>query len=229
MDKKINIYDYAWIFTLLVAIGGLWIPKLGLLVVLIMLSLSIMSFFNGKYWCGNFCPHGSFFDKFIFPISRKKNIPKFLQSKLFQLSFFVFFIYNFSNKMIHAFTFWNTYEFLDKLGFVFVSTYLSVLIIGSILGIVISRRTWCKFCRMGTMQEASLKLGDKLKVNRNTNKLITISDKDKCKECGLCSKKCPIMLEPHKNFDQDNKFNDPRCMKCGICANSCPLKILELK
>ena len=61
-----TIRKYAWIFTVLVAIGGLWEPKLGLLVILIMMGLTITAFFTGRYWCGNFCPHGSLFDKVFF-------------------------------------------------------------------------------------------------------------------------------------------------------------------
>lgn len=46
----------AWVFTLLVAIGGLWEPKLGLLVILIMAGLMITGFFTGRFWCGNLSP-----------------------------------------------------------------------------------------------------------------------------------------------------------------------------
>ena len=49
----------AWVFTLLVAIGGLWEPKLGLLVILIMAGLMITGF-TGRFWCGNICPHRQF-------------------------------------------------------------------------------------------------------------------------------------------------------------------------
>ena len=47
---------YAWLFTLLVAIGGLWEPRLGLLVIAVMAALTITALFKGRYWCGNVCP-----------------------------------------------------------------------------------------------------------------------------------------------------------------------------
>ena len=50
------IRKYGWIFTLTVAFGGLWLPKLGLLVLPVILALTTLSFFKGRYWCGNFCP-----------------------------------------------------------------------------------------------------------------------------------------------------------------------------
>lgn len=43
-----TIRKYGWMFTLLVAIGGLWEPKLGLLVVLIMAGLTTTAFFTGR-------------------------------------------------------------------------------------------------------------------------------------------------------------------------------------
>lgn len=220
---------YSWIFTLLIAIGGLWKPKLGILVIFVMLGLTITSLFNGKYWCGNVCPHGSFFDKFIHPISKNKKIPKFIKSKYFILAFFTFFIFNFSKKAINAFSFWGSYDFLDKLGLVFVTTYITVLTIGSFLGIFITPRTWCQFCPMGTMQNVTNSVSTKLGINKTTNKKVTINNIDQCKNCGLCSKSCPIQLEPHKNWDSNMQFSNPNCIKCSACVQSCPFNILEIK
>ncbi len=64
--KGYSISQYAWIVALLIGIGGQFLPQLGLLVPFIMITLIVMSLFKGKYWCGNFCPHGSLFDNLIF-------------------------------------------------------------------------------------------------------------------------------------------------------------------
>ncbi len=76
------IRKYGFIFTLLVAIGGLWYPKLGLLVIPVMIGLMLYSFFKGRYWCGNICAHGSLFDSLLMPISRNAKIPAFFQIKI---------------------------------------------------------------------------------------------------------------------------------------------------
>ena len=73
------IRKYGWLFTLLVAIGGLFEPKLGLLVIFIMAGLMTTSFFSGRYWCSNICPHGSLFDTLLLSISRNSKIPEFLK------------------------------------------------------------------------------------------------------------------------------------------------------
>lgn len=221
--------DYAWIITLLVAIGGLWRPKLGLIVLAIMTGLLVTSLFKGRYWCGNICPHGSLFDKLLLKPSRNISFPNFLKSKFMAGGFFLFFMFNFSRKMIGVFSNWGQYDFLDKLGLLFVNTYLMVLIVGGLLAVFISPRTWCNFCPMGTMQKASHKLATKLGINKATNVKLSISDTKACYNCGKCSKVCPLQLEPHKNWSSENTFDDINCIKCSTCIENCPAKILSLK
>lgn len=224
-----NIRKHGWFFTVLVALGGLWEPKLGLLVILIMLGLTITSFFAGRYWCGNFCPHGSLFDRIAMPISLNKRIPEFLKSKYMVIGFFIFFMFNFSRKIIDVLKLWGSYDFLDKLGFVFVATYLMVLITGGLFAVIINPRTWCQFCPMGTMQKLVHKLGKNTRITEKTEKKVTIKDISKCLACGKCTKVCPFQLVPHLQFGEYNQFHDINCIKCSTCIKNCPAKILSLK
>ncbi|KPU43566.1 phenol hydroxylase P5 protein [Oxobacter pfennigii] len=220
---------YAWVFTLLVAIGGLWEPKLGLLVLLVIAGLLTTSFFTGRYWCGNICPHGSLFDKLMMPISRNVKIPKFIKSKIFITLFFLFFMFNLSRKILKALAFWGTFDFLDKLGFIFANTYLVVLIAGGTLAILFAPRTWCQFCPMGTMEKLSHKLGKKIGITKKTEKKITISSTEKCHACGKCSRVCPFQLTPYLEFSDNNQFDNINCIKCSTCVENCPAGILSLE
>jgi len=224
-----TIRKNAWIFTVLVAIGGLWEPKLGLLVILIMLGLTITSFFTGRYWCGNFCPHGSLFDRIAMPISLNKKIPNFLKSKYMIIGFFIFFMFNFSRRIINVIKLWGSHDFLDKLGYVFVTTYLMGLIVGGLVAVLINPRTWCQFCPMGTIQKLSNRLGRLTGIVEKTEKKVTIENIDKCYECGKCSRVCPFQLTPYLHFGEDNQFHDINCIKCGTCVVNCPANILSLK
>ena len=138
-----HVREYGWIATVLIAIGGLWEPKLGLAVLLVMAGLTITSFFSGRYWCGNVCFHGSLFDKIILPVSRNTKIPDFFKSKPFIIGFFIFFMANFTRRIITVSQYWGTYDIWDKLGALFSNTYLMVLIVGGALAILINPRTWC--------------------------------------------------------------------------------------
>lgn len=59
--------------------------------------------------------------------------PKFLKSKLTGIIFFIFFMFNFSRKLINVFNSWGSFDFLDKLGMLFSNTYLMVLIVGGLM------------------------------------------------------------------------------------------------
>ncbi|MEL7564752.1 MAG: FAD-binding oxidoreductase [Dehalobacterium sp.] len=222
------IRKYSWIFTLLVGIGGLWFPKLGLLVILVILSLLMMSFFKGRYWCGNFCPHGSLFDSIIMPVSRNKHIPSFLKSKIWVALFFIWFGFNMGRKILKVSAIFGTLPFWDKLGYVFVTTYLMVIITGGLLSLFVAPRTWCQFCPMGTMQKGSYKLGKLLGIAKHTDEKITIKSKNMCHTCGKCSRVCPMQLSPYLEFSEKNQFDHEACIRCNTCVNNCPAGILSL-
>ncbi len=224
-----RIRRYAWILTLFIAIGGLWEPRLGLVVIAIMAGLTITAFFKGRYWCGNFCPHGSLYDVVLQPLSMNQRIPSFLKSKPMIVGFFVFFMFNFGRRMLEAFQTWGTTSFLERLGSVFVFTYLVVMIAGGLMAVFINPRVWCQFCPMGTIQKIAYSLGRKAGVNESTDQLITMTQPSMCHRCGKCARVCPFQLEPYVNMNDHNQFDDFNCIRCATCVENCPAGILSLK
>ena len=228
-SSQFNYMSISWIFTFLVAFIGLWFPKLGLMVIFIMFSLITISFFKGRFWCGNVCPHGSLFDVFFSSISKKKKTPNWLASNIFAYLFFIFFMFNFSRRMYNAFNYWGQLEFIDKLGYVFVMTYLVVFLLGLVLAIIYHHRSWCHICPMGTMQKVSYKLGKKLGVTHELDSRLTITSVNDCVKCGICANVCPMHINVYKEFDEKRKLSNINCIKCGNCVNKCPKKILNFK
>ncbi len=228
--EKQLIKKYSWILVPLVAFGGLFYPVLGLLVLAIMITLMVTALFKGKYWCGNLCPHGSLFDVILKKVSFKRKIPDILKSSYLKYGFFIFFMAMFIFRIIRVMNYTGQEEFINNLGFVFVIQYLVMpTILGISLAVLISPRSWCSFCPMGTMTQLIYRLGKLTGINKNTSKLVTINSPEKCKECGLCAQACPLELEPYKNFNPKNQFDNDFCMKCSECIKNCPLEILELK
>ncbi|SHG62567.1 Ferredoxin-NADP reductase [Thermosyntropha lipolytica DSM 11003] len=221
--------QYVWLFIFLVAVGGLWYPKLGLLMIPIMLTLMILGMLKGKYWCGNICPHGSFFDGIIMPVSRNISLPAWLKHKVTIFLMFAWFMYMLGSRLAKVISLWGTTPFIDKLGYIFVTNYLVVTILGTILALTIAPRAWCRICPMGTMQILFYKLGNLLKINHKTDAKVTIANKDMCHICGKCARVCPMQLTPYLEFNDDNQLDNNHCIKCQTCVKNCPAGILSLK
>lgn len=224
-----TLKKWTWLFIPIVAVGGLFIPKLGLLLIPMMLSLLVLGFFRGKYWCGNYCPHASLFDHLLLPFAPLKKIPKFVKTRLARGLFFGFYMFMFMRRIMAIVSLWGTLDFWDKLGFIFAVNYLMPTLLGSALALLVNPRAWCSFCPMGTMQILAYRLGQVTNLNFKTDERITITDLDQCRACGKCARVCPMQLEPYKHFDPYNQFADEACIKCGVCAANCPFGLLTLQ
>lgn len=219
---------WSWLFLLIVAFGGLWFPKLGLLMIPIMIALPIIGFSKGKYWCGNICPHGSLFDQYIMPLSSNRKIPAWAKSRVTMSLGFAWFMYMLSIRLIKVAVLWGTISFWDRLGFIFVMNYFVVTVVGTTLAFFINPRTWCNFCPMGTVQKLFYKLGKFLGLSKYFDEKVTIASKEMCHSCGKCSRVCPMQLTPYTEFNDINQFASEACIRCSTCVVNCPAGILSL-
>lgn len=91
---------------------------------------------------------------------------------------------------------------------IFFSLFLGLVVV---MPILTKRRTQCGlFCPMGAFQSLTNKL----------NVFDLRIDKDKCTQCNLCVKSCPVFA-----MDQESVLNGGTritCSKCGKCVEACP-------
>lgn len=201
--KAIQLVSSA--FFILIILGGLFYPLLGYFAIVCMIGAVSISFFNGRKWC-DFCPRGSFFDVFIMPISKNKKIPKLFtgwRARIFAMMLLM---------TVFAIQLTRRWPDLYSIGSFLITFLIITTLVGILLGIFIQHRTWCRFCPMGSI--ANLIGGKKHPLNINS---------EKCTDCGICSKVCPMQLNPssHKKTSVDI-VNEPDCIKCVLCVNSCP-------
>jgi len=200
----LKITPYLGIIVVIVSLGGLWYPKLGYFLVIVFATLLLISPFKSRWFCGNLCPRGSFNDFWLGKISYKRKIPKFFRELWVRVPVFILLMGGMIYRLI------STGGVVNKIGMVFVVMCLVTTTIAILFGIFINPRAWCSFCPMGTLQKWFGGNKYQLKV-----------DKDKCINCKLCHKVCPMQLKVNEIL------NKPDCIKCGRCIEVCPKKALK--
>lgn len=211
MKRHMQQYLF-WILLFFLAIGIIY-PAIGLFAIICMLAPVVLAPYKGRYWCGNFCPRGSFYDNVIAKLSPQKPIPAVFRSKSFRVFMVVFIMSVFGIQMYYA---WGD---LGEMGMVFVRIILITTIVGIVLGLVYHQRTWCSFCPMGTLASwFSAK-----------PKPMPLQVKDSCVDCKLCTTACPLQLTPYIEKGNTQGFTHSDCLKCNRCVEKCPKKALSFQ
>ena len=207
---KSNIQQYLfWILLVFLAVGLIY-PVIGLLAIICMLAPVIMAPYKGRYWCGNYCPRGSFYDNVIAKMSPKKPIPAIFRSTGFRVCMVMFIMGIFGVQMYYA---WGN---LSAMGAVFVRIILITTIVGIVLGVIYHQRTWCSFCPMGTMASWFSAKPKPMPLNVASS----------CVNCKLCTAACPLQLAPYTEKGNTEGFTHSDCLKCNRCVEKCPKKAL---
>lgn len=211
MLKKIY-KKYGYIILLLYVAAAWFYRPLGVIAIICMLAPIIFALLGkGRYWCGNFCPRGNFYENVVSKLSTRHKIPKFLRSTWFRALMVLFILGNFS---IGIYKNWGNPA---GIGMVFYRIIIVTTIVGFILGIGFMPRTWCAFCPMGSLSAFVAKLR-----GRKTN----IAVADSCAGCGLCSKKCPMELSPMDAKGSTVASAD--CILCENCVYACPKSAVHI-
>lgn len=143
-----------WILPLIL-IGGLFYPLLGYMVLVMMIFFLTLSFFKGRFWCWNLCPRGAFLDLVLSKFSLDRLLPKVFTRSWFRWLVVVLFISFLIFRLIKA----NSDIYV--IGSVFVGMCILTTILSIILGIITKHRGWCIICPMGTLQDATSRIGSK--------------------------------------------------------------------
>ncbi len=173
---------------------------------------------RGRWWCGNACPRGNFYDRVLAKYSPHRPIPKFLRTFGFRLFMVLFIFTMFGVQMYFAWGDWNA------MGRVFWTIILVTTIVGIILSFVYAPRTWCSFCPMGTMS-SWVSPRDILLPKGFTNIHVADTCQMKCKSC---ARVCPMQLTPYDSRGKIEGYLHVDCIKCGKCVAACPISIMKL-
>ncbi len=206
MKKFLNLWkNYSFILLFAFVIFSLFDFRIAIAAVICMVAPILVSIFRGRFWCGNLCPRGSFYDHVVSKFSNHKKVPKFLKSGLFRAFMVVFMMSMFS---LGIYKNWGD---LYGIGMVFYRIIVITTIVGIILSLMYNHRTWCNFCPMGTIASVISRIS---KSNHN----MQISSA--CVSCKVCEKKCPLGIVPYEY--KEKILSHPDCISCGKCMTVCP-------
>lgn len=211
MKKFLSLWKkYSFIILIGFILMGLVDLRFAIMAIICMIAPIIISIFKGRYWCGNLCPRGSFYDNIVSKFSNKRKAPKFLKSYYFRSLVFIVMMSMFTLGIKQN---WGN---LYGIGMVFYRIIVVTTMLGIILSLIYNHRTWCNFCPMGTMASIISKF-------RNSKNVLHVSTS--CVSCKLCEKKCPLGLVPYDY--KGNILSHPDCIQCGECVNVCPKNAIE--
>jgi len=190
-------------------------------------AMFLFSLFFGRAFCGWLCPAGglqescfSINDK---PIKNPKiNRLKYVIWVLWLIGIVAAFI---SAKGVHSVDFfYMTDHGISASDLSGLMTYFFIIALIFILALTLGKRGMChSICWMAPF----MVLGTKLKQWLKIPSLQLTPDADKCVQCKLCTKKCPMSLEVHAMVAAGN-MNNTECILCGECADGCPKKAITL-
>jgi len=194
----------------LIVIGLGWkYPALGFLVPAVMLMGISGGFFRGRYVCGNLCPRGAFFDRMIGPMSRNVSPPAFFSNTVFRWAVLAVLMGFMTYRILQNPGDWRHW------GRVFWMMCVITTTLGVALGIMMRPRAWCRFCPVGTIQNAV-----------GGGRHLLEYDGSGCRLCRICERKCPMDL-PVVSWKDTGVVRERDCLKCSECAAACPARVLS--
>ncbi len=100
--------------------------------------------------------------------------------------------------------------------------YFTIVGLFVILSFTAGKRAFCHYvCWMAPF----MIIGTKIKNYFKWSSLHLETVNDKCKQCKICAKNCPMSLEVSKMV-QSGFMENAECILCGDCVDSCPQKVV---
>ncbi len=138
---------FSALFILIVAVGGFFVPELGLVVVALIFVALIVNAKARRGFCAGVCPNGRALSSVFAKRSGNGKMPAFLASREFRralcglMMFCVVSLLARSGGSVAA------------IGKVFWSIYLVSIAMSIAAGLLFKPRSWCVVCPMGTLQD----------------------------------------------------------------------------
>ncbi len=103
--------------------------------------------------------------------------------------------------------------------------YFIVISVIVIMALTAGKRSFCHYvCWIAPF----MIIGTKIKNILKYPSLLLKADSEKCVQCKLCTKKCPMSLEVD-GMVQKKEMKNTECILCGECVDNCPKGVIKYK
>ncbi len=137
----------ASVFVFVIAVGGIFVPELGLALAGLMAAAIAMTLRKPRSFCSTLCPRGKALGYIMRGNGRRRALPKFLLSIRFRRLLCGSMMFCVIGSLA------RTGGALPRIGLVFWLLCVLSLSAGLILGFFFKPRSWCAICPMGTLQD----------------------------------------------------------------------------
>lgn len=189
--------------------------------VFVFTSLFVSSLFFGRVFCGWICPAGATQELCI----KLKNKP-FKNGKRNWIKYAIWapwvtiivLMFVQAGGILAIDPLYQTYYGISITGMESLILFIAIAGIIAAIALIAGKRASCHtICWMSPF----MILGRTIRNSINLPSLQLISNTEKCINCKLCDKKCPMSLEVNKMV-QDKNLENSECILCGSCVDNCP-------
>lgn len=188
--------------------------------------LFLFSLFQGRTFCGWVCPAGAL-QEWAFNVNNKPvRGGKLNWIKYFIWAPWIIFL-TLLVTSVGGFTYIDIF-YRTRFGVSLADPSAYVLYYGAmgfILGLafILGKRPFCHYiCILAPF----MTIGRKISTRTGLPVLCLVAEQDKCVNCGICSRNCPMSIDVRSMVQKDSMY-DSECIFCGNCVDSCPKKVIS--
>ncbi|WP_035773017.1 4Fe-4S binding protein [Butyrivibrio sp. VCD2006] len=196
---------------------------------IVFVLMLILSMVLGRAWCGYLCPAGGLQECAAMikdkPVKQGKfNLIKYVIWTVWIIAVITTFILGKNDVTINPF-------YMTDHGISVSQIYSYIIYYGVILLLVLpalihGKRAACHYiCWMAPFMVIGSSVGRFLHIPQ----LHIEADKDKCINCGRCSKACPMGLDVKKMVAEGVNSKCTECTLCGACVDECAKDVLKYR
>lgn len=194
----------------------------------VFIAMFVASLFFGRAFCGWICPAGSIMDCCTMASDKRAKGGRFNLIKYFIwvpwviTVILIFFTASGSKKVNFLYLTHYGISIAEPQAYII---YYFIVTLFVIITFASGRRAGCHYiCWMAPFMIIGSKIKNKLKYPS----LHLNADNEKCVNCKLCTKKCPMSLDVNEMV-QNKKMNNPECILCGECVDTCSKEAIKYK